>query len=333
MKKSLFTLAVLSAFAAPAMAADVTIYGVVDVGFDRVKSGNTTVTGIESGLASDSRIGFKGTESLGGGWTASFVLEQALSIDNGGETMGSGFRRQAWAGLGNKEVGEVRLGRQHTPLYVALEQVDPFKVGLAGNAVNMMGMGAYQIRTNNAVTYIAPSVGGFSGQAQYAFGETDEGASKNGTFGFNGGYSVGDLDLTVAYSNQKYDVAGFDDKKTDLLVGGVYDFKSVKAHVAYNQTKYEEGTTFEGKVNNFLLGVSVPMGKHNLMASYIRNEVKDVDQAKTNQFALGYTYGMSKRTKLYASYAHVSNDDNVALQAVALGENTTRFNAGVSHSF
>src|SRR5688500_13267011 len=88
MKKSLLALAVLGAFAGAASAqTNVTIYGVADVGIARTDSdapGSNATWGLNSGIQSGSRLGFRGTEDLGGGLSAIFQLENGFNIDTGG---------------------------------------------------------------------------------------------------------------------------------------------------------------------------------------------------------------------------------------------------------
>lgn len=340
MKKSLVTLALMSAFAAPAFAqSNVTVYGVVDAGIDYSRSAGVSTSSVTSGSAagglSDSRIGFKGQEDLGNGVSVKFVVEQGFNVDDGSEAEGGkSFSRQAWVGLASKEAGEIRLGRQNSLIYDATAAIDPFNVGLSGNAVNFLGAGEYSLRTDNAVTYISPSVGGFEGRVQYGFGETPDSTSNNSTVGFNGSYTTGALTVSLTRNQVKAEEFGLDLKKSDTLVGATYDFKAVKAHVAYGQTKVEEtGFGVEDKLTNYLVGVSAPVGNGTVMASYIHSDFKDVPEAKSNQFAVGYVHPLSKRTKLYASYAHVSNDDNVALRAATFGENASKLNLGINHSF
>ena len=87
MKKSLVALATLAATGA--VMAQATLYGRTDVGYG-IKAmsnggGGTTVkqTGVMDGGNAGSRIGFRGTEDLGGGMSASFVTEQGISPTNG----------------------------------------------------------------------------------------------------------------------------------------------------------------------------------------------------------------------------------------------------------
>src|SRR6478735_3149745 len=99
MKKSLFALAVLGSFAGATFAqTNIVIYGVVDANITYENNGGPagSVVRLDSGGQSGSRLGFRGTEDLGGGLSASFMLENGYNVDNG--TLGQGgllFGRQA----------------------------------------------------------------------------------------------------------------------------------------------------------------------------------------------------------------------------------------------
>ena len=117
MKKSLLALAVLGAFAGAASAqTNVTVYGLVDAGIQRTDTDNSGARwGLDSGLQSGNRLGFKGSEDLGGGLSAIFTLESGFNLDDGTQAQGGRlFGRQAWVGL-NGGFGTVKFGRQYTP--------------------------------------------------------------------------------------------------------------------------------------------------------------------------------------------------------------------------
>lgn len=91
MKKTLAALAVLGAFAGSAMAADVTLYGAVDTGFEYIHTKSTGEKGVDTfdmqtGWDTPSRWGLKGSEDLGNGYKVSFKLESGFNSDDG--TMG-----------------------------------------------------------------------------------------------------------------------------------------------------------------------------------------------------------------------------------------------------
>src|ERR1700739_2517468 len=115
MKKSLVALAALGAFACGAHAqSSVTLYGIVDEGFNiNTNAGGKHLYNLSSGVLQGSRWGLRGTEDLGGGLSAIFVLENGFDVNTG--KLGQGglmFGRQAYVGLSSR-YGTVTLGRQY----------------------------------------------------------------------------------------------------------------------------------------------------------------------------------------------------------------------------
>ena len=169
MKMKLFALAALSAASgvASAQSSNVTLFGVVDVNLRYVNNdGGTQYQMSQDGLAS-SRLGFRGTEDLGGGLTASFWLEGALNPDIG-TASGQSWQRRSTVSLAGGW-GELRLGRDYTSTFWNLGVFDPFGtvgVGNAGNLVivpgtfgtNVPAGGAYAtlVRDHNTVGYFLP---------------------------------------------------------------------------------------------------------------------------------------------------------------------------------
>jgi predicted porin len=161
MKKSLLALAVFGAFVGAAQAqSNVTLYGVVDVGFvhDSGAVGGSTAglvkTRISSGVESGSRLGVRGVEDLGNGLKAKFVAETGFGADTNASgfcTGGNQFMgRQAYVGL-EGGFGSLTAGRQYNPWFLSMSDADPFGTGLAGNIANndvpswfvpMFGVGA-----------------------------------------------------------------------------------------------------------------------------------------------------------------------------------------------
>src|SRR5512133_3114599 len=148
----------------------VSIYGIVDAGLVRESGGaEGNVTALGGGVASGSRLGFRGKEDLGSGLSANFLLENGFNSDNG--TLGQGgllFGRQMYVGLSG-DFGAVRMGRQYSPYYLALRDVaDPFAAGLAGRAGNIM---VTNTRVNNMINYLTPQFAGFVADLAYGLGE------------------------------------------------------------------------------------------------------------------------------------------------------------------
>src|SRR5450830_1373716 len=170
-------MAVMAGFSngASAQTSNVTIYGLIDTGIVR-ETGNIAgnITKVTSGMSNGSRIGFKGTEDLGDGHAAIFLLETGYQTDTG--ALGQGgliFGRQAYVGLKGVSEGTLTLGRQYTPEYNTLVLADPFQTGLAGDAANIMpNTGNSASRMDNSVLYVSPTFAGVSAEVVYGAGET-----------------------------------------------------------------------------------------------------------------------------------------------------------------
>ena len=125
MKKTLIAVAALTAAAGAFAQSTVTIFGVLDTSVAHISSGGSKVTGLSNGGLSSSRLGFRGTEDLGGGLAAGFWLEGGLAVDNG-NSGGYGLERRSTVSLSSNTFGELRLGRDKVPAYLNIETFDPF---------------------------------------------------------------------------------------------------------------------------------------------------------------------------------------------------------------
>lgn len=365
MKKTALALALMAGFTGAAFAqTSVTVYGIVDAGIVNERGGAAgNVTKLTSGVASGSRLGFKGTEDLGGGLSALFLLENGFQEDTGalGQS-GALFGRQAYVGLGSNAGGTVTFGRQYTPQYLTMVMADPFATGMAGDAANIMpNTGDAASRMNNSIKYATPNFAGFTGELAYAFGE-NQGSTKAGRqYGAAIGYGAGPLAVRLGYhnrdSNNGTTTTGLSSAKNTLLAG-TYDFKVAKLHLAYGVNKGDNSSivrssTSTATVTNpynvaaplnvnstdsadALVGVTLPFGPHTVLASYIHKNDKTSFNQDANQWALGYRYALSKRTDLYAAYARINNKNNAHYtvgSAIETGSGDKAFNLGVRHSF
>lgn len=331
MKKCLFALAVSALYSATALAqSNVTVYGVVDAGFVRESGGPAgSVTNLSSGIASGSRLGFKGKEDLGGGMAANFVIENGFNADTG--TAGQSgllFGRQAFVGLSGN-FGAITLGRQYSPYYKTLRDIgDPFgAVSLAGRAGNLM---ATNTRTDNMIEYVSPAFSGVRADLAYDAGETPGDSAKNRSIGASLGYTGGPLTMQAAY--HRIENATATDAVKNTLLAGSYNFGAVITHLAYAVNK---GTgTADSK--DLVAGVTVPLGKGKLLVSGVRHDDRATANRDASQWGVGYLYGISKRTDVYASYASINNRNGAAFKvgnATDKGSGDKAFDLGIRHSF
>ena len=334
MKKSLLALAVLGAFTGIASAqTSVTIYGVADVGYTREDNGVNTFNRLDSGNQSGSRLGFRGTEDLGGGLSGQFVLEQGFNIDTGAaaDANRTAFNRQAYVGLtGN--FGQLRLGRQKTVMYDSLDAIDPFHIANKGGMDRLFARNTGGAsRSDNTIAYFTPNMTGFTGEVTYSFGEVAGSNRSNRQYGLSLNYAAGPLFLTADYLNQNNTPTATvaDDRAKTALFGGTYDFGVVKAHAGFAT---EKGV---GIANNrdYMVGATVPFGASAVQLDYIKKSDKSsANNQGAKQYALGYTYALSKRTNFYSSYTHTQQDAGAGYVGV-IGQTDKVLNAGVRHTF
>lgn len=362
MKKTLIALAALAATGAVMAQSSVTLYGVVDVGFTSVNNsgtGSTDNTGLTSSNMTTNRLGFRGTEDLGGGLKAKFQIETSLAAD--APAASSIGDRGAWVGL-EGGFGEVRLGREYSTTFWSGFLFSPFGTGGVGNgfgfANRVVAHGATgqanPVWNSNAITYSTPRMSGFQAHAQYAFDEVAAAGNDAGrSAGIRLNYAAGPLMAELAYSDTD---GGATVAATPVLglttsadhksvVGGVsYDFGVAKLMTNFGQEKATNTATGAsiGKVTNFEIGAVAPVGPGRLRASYNSTKIDITGVAtdlKVTKFAVGYIYDLSKRTAVYATVASLKNKNgaNLALNGPASTNSangrSTGYNVGISHVF
>lgn len=347
MKNIVLALTAITAFSNVALAqSSVSIYGIVDAGIVREGGGpGGSVTKLSSGVESGSRLGFRGTEDLGGGMSALFTLESGFNIDTGVSGQGGLlFGRQAWVGLQNK-YGTATLGRQYTPLFLTINTIDPFMgCCLAGSSNNIISLGG--IRMNNTIKYALPQQGGFNGEVAYGLGEVVGNNSAGRNIGADFGYTNGPLNIALAYhrtNNVPLPAIAPDNGRT-TFVGGTYNFGIAKVALAYAINKglitINNAAVAGTNSRDALIGVTVPFGNSKILASYIRKDDRTIANRDAHQMAIGYIYALSKRTDLYTSYARINNRAAPGASgfytvgnASETGSGDKAFNVGVRHTF
>lgn len=338
MKKSLVALAALAVVGAASAQSTVTLFGIVDAAYAHTSGGGLSRDGMTNSGLNSSRLGFKGTEDLGGGMKAGFHLEGQLSNDDG-TVGGLNFRRKSYVTL-TGGFGEVRLGREYSPTFWNTTVYDPFGTNGIGqsNAPGMLGAlgGATTnaVRSDNSVSYLM-SASGISVHAMYAFGEKASNVDDNtGDYaGIRVAYAAGPIDAALAFGNQKGTIGATDVRIVNL--GVAYDLGMAKPMFQWGSEKNDAV-----KMTNWLLGVTVPMGQGEIRAAYSRYDA-NVANKDWNKFAVGYGYNLSKRTQLYGTLAKVSNQSASAITvsnnglagSAAAGGSSSGYEFGVRHSF
>jgi predicted porin len=368
MKKSLIALAVLAASGTSFAQSSVTVWGIVDAAVSRGNGDVNSVTRLVGSGISSSQLGFRGTEDLGGGMSASFWLEAGLGNDAGtggatttnNQASGAGtastalgsqgltFNRRSTVSL-TGGFGEIRLGRDYTPHFWNWTVYDPFgtngvgtnramlsSVALGGTTGSTTGT---SVRASNSVTYLfnhganatyASGNQGLHAAVQMYYGENLSNSATNKD-GDGSGIRVGYNagPLSVAVGSGQTKFAAGNLKMTNF--GGAYDMGV--ARLIGQITRDQLGTV---KGDGMLVGVTAPMGAGLVRASYSTYENK-ATTAETKQMAVGYVHNLSKRTRAYVTYASVDNSNgaNAALGGATgvANKGSTGFDIGMTHAF
>ena len=248
-KKSLIAVAVLGATAFSVQAADVTMYGKVDLGLQyktsEVTVGDKTMVdedtfSMENGRNSASRVGIKGSEDLGNGMKVSFQLENGFKADSGEfKTEGKLFDRQATVALSSDfgtltmgRVGGIGSGAGFDIVYLTGDSFD-------GGCGDVLGL-VQSARYDNMITYQTPKFAGLQATVQYSFNEDSTDKDREGSSAVDRYASAaltgnfGALNTVLAYEFQNYQSYGEDKRGEDghvVYLGGNYDCGFAKTFV------------------------------------------------------------------------------------------------------
>lgn len=333
------TLASLFCSCAAAQSSSVTLYGILDDFVEVVNTGAHTTAQMASSGLYGSRWGLRGTEDLGGGLKAGFVLENGFNVNNGTYADSTReFNRQAYVSLSQASFGELRLGRQTSPMFFTEGQLDAF-VG-ASIASGLNNMSTYTVRTDNTVAYLSPTFGGVSGEIDYGFGTTGNGlAGANASYQAALRYASGPIYLATIYQAVK------NTTNTDILratyTGGHYAFDKFIAYLAFHTATLRSQGIDRQLISASLKWLASPATSVSLGYSYARDRSGQGNNAQ--EVGLLYQYSLSKRTMVYAAAAFLDNKNkaNFTLNGAAVagqplsypGANPRGVQLGMVHFF
>lgn len=253
--------------------AQVTVYGKV-----RMYEESTTIgsaSAVTSLTNDSSRLGFKGTEALGNGLSANFVIETSVATDApAATTLGD---RTAIVGLSNK-FGSIAGGRDKHSVARTLDNFDAMGNTFGSSAAVIHA--AQGSRLQNALFVSATPIAGLTVNYQNANSEVA------GTTNAQAGsidYTVGPVSATFArYDNGTTSVSN--------IAGARYTYAKTTLFGMYSEDKVA-GVESTGKS----VGIAQSMGVITALASY-------GEKQGTKAYNLGATYGLSKNTMLHARY-------------------------------
>lgn len=348
MKRSIALAAVATLASGAALAqSTVTVYGRLNVSVERQKQvsvfddGEGGVTTTERSIwalqNSSSRIGFKGTEDLGGGLKASFLIEHGFSPDTGAANAVF-WGRESWVAL-EGGFGKVRLGNMGptaayfaTADYISMHNHD---TGTSSDAFYL-----YQGDVRNTIAYTTPNIAGFQGELQVGLKETDAAGAKN-TVVLAGNYDAGPLHLGAAYVNSPdgYGTLGVDGTDAKQFgIRGLYELGAFTVGAYFINDKVEDDAGNDVKRNAYRLSGMYTMGASELhlnvgKAGKLKVNGTTIDGSDATQATIAYNYNLSKRTKLYAFYTKLSGDAADFYASEIAGVAKSAFAVGMRHNF
>jgi predicted porin len=334
----------------------VSVSGIVDAAARHVSNqGVGSVRALVSGSNSTSRLIFSGREDLGGGLAAGFHLEHGFLADAGTPASAEKFwDRRSTVSLSSTAMGELRLGRDFVPSYVAWSRYDPFSyVGVArsANLVSATPVGPIRssfgtsanttVRSDNAAQWFAPAgLAGFEGGLMVAAREGgDATAGRAAVRGARVGYAAKAFSVSAAATrsqNSLTTAGSFQDK----VVGGHAEVANVRLSAAWREFRQSQA-----RQRLMLLGAVATFGQHEVKASWVKADMSgragttSIDSTEADQWGLGYVYHLSKRTTMYATVARIGNDGAARYvisdgpAGMAAGGTSRGYEAGVRHRF
>ena len=339
MKKSLLAVAAIGAFASAAQAqSSVTVYGILDVGYigSNTKEGTNGTAKVQrsafgQSAEQTSRLGFKGTEDLGGGSSAFFTVELGLTPQNSelsGGTATDAFQRntnnsgsavdnrQSFVGLKKNGIGQFAFGRQYTPVFNTGAATSPGQynniqgdVVYAGgssstygnsNSGNSNGVG-FTNRASNALTAQSDRFAGFQVGGMYAMNnQNNTETAAPGTTG-----------ATFGGGNTNWNGWG---------LNGNFTWQKLYVGIAYQafKTQYSTGVFQSATITN-LNSVGVTTGQTTAAANlYPASQISD------KQTLVGATYDFGI-LKAYAQWVgRKIQNDYVTSATVGAGDQLNR---------
>ncbi len=330
MNKKLVALAVAGVLSAPlaaqAQTANVTLYGRLNLTMEAVQQGSSsTENWIYRVSSNSSRLGVRGTESLGGGLNAIFQIESSINGDAGGGTLAG---RETFVGL-QGGWGTVKIGNFLAPyddMHPIFGNVPTLTTSILSTAslwaqgFAAKSQGGFDARLGNSVRYDSPNISGFTGSIQAS---TNENTIHGMVYSMGGYYNAGPLQAGLAWErNQSARGAGLNDDA--ISVAGAWNFGIARVAGVYERLKYDIAAGGDLKRDLYGASGTFNLGPGQLYAAWIHTNdgkgssadgsqvaglVKGSDTA-ADQYEVTYTYPLSKRTLTYAGYVRIDNDTN-----------------------
>lgn len=202
----------------------VTLFGGADLNVRSVTTGTNKFMGMAQDGIYSSRFGVNGSEDLGGGLKANFHFEGGMAPDVG--TPAVNFTRKSVIGLSGG-FGEVRLGRDYTPLFTVAGIADPFGTNGVGSSYNLANAitAGDPTQTNDQNAYLAKVAAAAS-----SFATAQTASATGAANGLKAGVTLADPNAVRANNSVAYYSPSFN----GFTVSGMYGFGVENTTLAKN---------------------------------------------------------------------------------------------------
>ena len=301
-KRSLFASLIATTFATNSSAIDV--YG----------KANLTVNDTEGNIALNSnasRIGFKGSLDISEGLEAIYKFEYETFVDDGDKSGNTFSQRNISAGF-KGGFGSIIAGKHDSPTKLAQGKVDLFNDLPNADIKNLM---QGENRVNNIIIYSTPSLNGL--KASFAYIPDEDDAVDNNSTSSSIQYKVNNLTLTVAH-----DDGLAIDSSVESLTRYVAEYKMGDLKIGAIAQSADEGANDEDAQIISLAYKASPTTTFKLQVGE-----SDDETIEKSQEAFGIDYKLNKKSKLFAYYSNIEEDDGL------VDTNTSTFGAGYEIKF
>lgn len=324
MKKKLIAIVVGAATVMPALAlADVTVYGRAHISADFLDDGAKYS---ETNLSSNSsRLGFKGDHQISPDLKAFFQIEQQINFTTGNSKGGNEFAtRDTFVGLGGN-FGALQVGRFDSPFKTARGPFNLFgdQVGDMNNLARVTD-GGLDNRYDNTIQYTTPTFSGFTGKVAYSMYKgqsiniTDtQNNEDSDAFSMSLSYAAGPLEASLGYEKVEEDTSK--GEADSFRAAGAYKITDTFKLVGFYQTTEFDGdratTSIErdaGTFDVYGLGGEFAIAKNTALKATWMTHSSDAKKSDADMWVIGIEHKLDKAVRVYANYAVVDNDDNVA---------------------
>lgn len=289
---------------------NVEIYGRLNLTLERQKVAGSTSKDM---LDNSSRIGFRGTEDLGGGLRAGFVLEHGFAADTGSASS-TFWGRQSEVNLGGG-FGTLRLGNFTSEAYFATADVVSLHNHDTGTSADAFYADTRLFAQSDKIGYVSPSFGGLVVHA--AVNSRDNGEPDR-TVELAANYDAGPLHLGAGVQ-----------KTGDLNQFALRGLYELGAFTVGGYVQRDEDVYASGSRTTLRLSGMFTMGVTELHLNVGRaGKYSDVANSSASQWTVGANYNLSKRSKVYTYYSKV--DDG---PAGVYGGDRSHLAVGLRHNF